>query len=34
MRQLTALENPNSVQQMKEWLTKHGLEGTPWTRRL
>ena len=26
MRQLTALENPNSVQQMKEWLTKHGLE--------
>lgn len=26
MRQLTALENPNSVQQMKEWFTKHGLE--------
>ena len=26
MRQLTALENPNSIQQMKEWLTKHGLE--------
>lgn len=26
MRQLTALENPNSVQQMKEWLTKHSLE--------
>ena len=26
MRQLTALENPNSVQQMKEWLTKCGLE--------
>ena len=26
MRQLTALENSNSVQQMKEWLTKHGLE--------
>lgn len=26
MRQLTALENPNSVQQMKDWLTKHGLE--------
>ena len=26
MRQLTALENPNSVQQVKEWLTKHGLE--------
>jgi len=26
IRQLTALENPNSVQQMKEWLTKHGLE--------
>lgn len=26
MRQLTALENLNSVQQMKEWLTKHGLE--------
>lgn len=26
MRQFTALENPNSVQQMKEWLTKHGLE--------
>ena len=25
-RRLTALENPNSVQQMKEWLTKHGLE--------
>ena len=26
MQQLTALENPNSVHQMKEWLTKHGLE--------
>lgn len=26
MRQLTALENPNSVQQMKEWLAKRGLE--------
>lgn len=26
MRQLTSLENPNSVQQMKEWLAKHGLE--------
>ena len=26
MQQLTALENPNSVQQMKEWLAKHGLE--------
>lgn len=26
MWQLTALENPNSVQQMKEWLAKHGLE--------
>ena len=26
MRQLTALENPSSVQQMKEWLTQHGLE--------
>ena len=26
MQQLTALANPNSVQQMKEWLTKHGLE--------
>lgn len=26
IQQLTALENPNSVQQMKEWLTKHGLE--------
>lgn len=26
MRQLAALENPNSIQQMKEWLTKHGLE--------
>ena len=26
MQQLTALENPNSVQQMKEWLTKHDLE--------
>lgn len=26
MQQLTALENPNSVQQMKEWLTQHGLE--------
>lgn len=26
MRRLTSLENPNSVQQMKDWLTKHGLE--------
>ena len=26
MQQLTSLENPNSVQQMKDWLTKHGLE--------
>lgn len=26
MQRLTALENPNSVQQMKDWLTKHGLE--------
>ena len=33
MRQLTALENPNSVQQMKEWLTKHGLEVDSWTRK-
>ncbi len=26
MQELTSLENPNSVQQMKEWLTAHGLE--------
>ena len=26
MRRLTDLENPNSVQQMKQWLTGHGLE--------
>lgn len=26
MKELTSLENPNSVQQMKEWLTAHGLE--------
>lgn len=26
MRQLTALENPNSVQQMKQWLSDNGLE--------
>ena len=26
MRELTELENPNSVQQMKQWLTDHGLE--------
>ena len=26
MRQLTDLENPNSVQQMKQWLADHGLE--------
>ena len=26
MKTITELENPNSVQQMKEWLTKHGLE--------
>lgn len=26
MRQLTALENPNSVQQMKQWLANNGLE--------
>ena len=26
MQRLTSLENPNSVQQMKDWLTKHGLE--------
>ncbi len=26
MRRLTSLENPNSVQQMKDWLTRHGLE--------
>lgn len=26
MQKITALENPNSVQQMKEWLANHGLE--------
>lgn len=26
MRELTELENPNSVQQMKQWLANHGLE--------
>ena len=26
MREITQLENPNSVQQMKEWLVKNGLE--------
>lgn len=26
MKELTSLENPNSVQQMKEWLTAHDLE--------
>ena len=26
MQDLTALNNPNSVQQMKEWLAQHGLE--------
>ena len=26
MRELTKLENPNSVQQMKQWLSDHGLE--------
>lgn len=26
MKELTSLENPNSVQQMKEWLTAHGPE--------
>ena len=26
MRELTELENPNSVAQMKRWLTEHGLE--------
>ncbi len=26
MRRLTDLENPNSVQQMKQWLADHGLE--------
>ncbi len=26
MRELTKLENPNSVQQMKQWLADHGLE--------
>ena len=26
MQDLTALDNPNSVQQMKEWLAQHGLE--------
>ena len=26
MQDITALDNPNSVQQMKEWLVQHGLE--------
>lgn len=26
LRELTGLENPNSVQQMKDWLAKHGLK--------
>ena len=26
MQELTGLENPNSVQQMKQWLVEHGLE--------
>ena len=26
MKRLTALENPNSVQQMKQWLSENGLE--------
>ena len=26
MQELTALENPNSVMQMKEWLSNNGLE--------
>jgi DNA polymerase len=26
MQQLTALDNPNSVAQMKQWLSDHGLE--------
>lgn len=26
MQELTALENPNSVQQMKQWLSENGLE--------
>ena len=26
MQQMTALENPNSVQQMKQWLADHGME--------
>ena len=26
MKRLTELENPNSVQQMKQWLSEHGLE--------
>lgn len=26
MRELTELENPNSVQQMKQWLADNGLE--------
>ena len=26
MRRITSLENPNSVQQMKGWLTQHGLD--------
>ena len=26
MKHLTALENPNSVQQMKQWLSDKGLE--------
>ena len=31
MRELTELENPNSVQQMKQWLADHGLgKRIPW----
>ena len=26
MQDITALDNPNSVQQMKEWLARHGME--------
>lgn len=26
MQKLTSLENPNSVQQMKQWLSDNGLE--------
>lgn len=26
MQELTGVENPNSVQQMKQWLAEHGLE--------